>query len=167
MKKFSVHQLTACGVLAALYAAITLTTSAFAYGPIQFRVADALCVLPFFLPWTTWGVTLGCFVANCFSPMWALDVPFGTLATLLACLWTAKLKNPWLIPIPTIVSNGVIVGGMLAVTFTPEAMLSGFLTMGGQVALGEIGVMFVVGMGLVGVIKKQKLLQSLGFTPRL
>ena len=44
------------GVLAALYAAVTLATASFAYGPIQFRVADALCVLPFFAPSTSIGL---------------------------------------------------------------------------------------------------------------
>ena len=167
MRKFTVRELSVCGLLAAFYVAITLSTSAFAYGPIQFRVADALCILPFFLPWSTWGITLGCLIANMFSPMAALDVPFGTAATLVACLWTAKLKNPWFVPIPTIVSNGVIVGAMLAWTISPEALLAGFITFGGQVALGELAVMIILGGGLVTILRKQKLLNKMGFSPRV
>ena len=60
------RRMTICGVLAALYAALTLSTAAFAFGPIQFRIADALCVLPFFMPFTSIGLFIGCLIANIF-----------------------------------------------------------------------------------------------------
>ena len=50
MKKLTVRELALCGVLAAVYAVITLAIAPFAYGPIQFRISEALCVLPFFVP---------------------------------------------------------------------------------------------------------------------
>ena len=86
--KLSIHRLTACGIIACVYAVLTVATASFAYGPIQFRIAEAMCILPFFAPWTTWGLTLGCLLANLFSPVSALDIVVGTAATLIACLLT-------------------------------------------------------------------------------
>ena len=86
MKKITIHQVTFCGILAAVYAALTICTSAISYGQIQFRLAEALCILPYFNPVSTIGLTLGCLIANLFSTVSALDIIVGTAATLLACL---------------------------------------------------------------------------------
>ena len=67
MKKLTVRELTLCGILAALYAVLTVATASLAYGPIQFRIADALCVLPAFAPVTSLGLFVGCLVANLFG----------------------------------------------------------------------------------------------------
>ena len=45
MKKLTTRQIALNGVVAGLYAAITILTASFAYGNIQFRIADSLCVL--------------------------------------------------------------------------------------------------------------------------
>lgn len=90
MKKLTTRDLAFCGVIAALYAVITLAIAPFAYGPIQFRISEALCVLPFFVPVTSLGLFVGCLVANLFSTVTTLDTVIGSAATLLGCLWTAK-----------------------------------------------------------------------------
>lgn len=160
MKKLTTKELALSGVLAALYAAITVATSSFAYGPIQFRIADALCVLPFFIPSTSLGLFVGCFVANLFSTVSALDIIIGSLATLVGCLMTARLRNKWLTPLPTIVSNAVLVGLMLAWVITPDMFLQGFITMGAQVAAGEIAVLVLLGLPLVMLVEKTGLLSG-------
>ena len=99
MKKITIHQVTFCGILAAVYAALTICTSAISYGQIQFRLAEALCILPYFNPVSTIGLTLGCLIANLFSTVSALDIIVGTAATLLACLLTRYIKNTWLLPL--------------------------------------------------------------------
>ena len=45
MKKITTRQIALNGVVAGLYVAITILTASFAYGNIQFRVADAMCLL--------------------------------------------------------------------------------------------------------------------------
>ena len=157
MKSTSTRRLAISGVLAALYVALTLSTASFAYGPIQFRIADALCVIPFFAPYTSVGLFIGCLIANIFSTVSALDIVIGSAATLLGCVATAKLKNKWLTPIPTIVSNAVLVGAMLAYVYTPDAFLQGFITMGAQVAAGEIAVMLALGLPLTLWLEKSRL----------
>lgn len=113
--KLNIRTLTIAAVLAAIYAALTLVLPIPVYGQIQFRVAEALTVLPFFYPPAILGLFVGCLVANLFSPL-VLDVIFGSLATLLAGLWTARLHNRWLAPLPPVVCNGVIVGCELALS---------------------------------------------------
>lgn len=79
-------------MIAALYAATSLFALLFlgelAWGPIQFRIAEAICVLALFTPDAIPGLVLGCVIANIinifFSGMGALgllDVFFGALAT--------------------------------------------------------------------------------------
>lgn len=161
MKKLTVRELTLCGVLAALYAVITVSTASFAYGPIQFRIADALCVLPVFAPVTSLGLFVGCLVANLFSTVSALDIVIGSAATLVGCVVAGKMRNPWLSPLPTILSNTVMVGAMLAAVYTPDAFWTGFITMGAQVAVGEIAVMVVLGLPLIAYLRKSRLLTRL------
>lgn len=158
MKKLTVRELAFCGVLAAVYAVVTMATASFAYGPIQFRITEALCVLPFFAPVTSLGLFIGCLVANLFSTVSVLDIVIGSAATLIGCVWTSKLRNKWLVPLPTVLANGVMVGAMLAAVYTPDAFWSGFLTMGAQVAVGELAVMLVLGLPLMAYLQKSQIL---------
>ena len=104
------------GVIAAAYAALTLVASAMnlAYGPVQFRFSEALTVLPFLFPGTWPGLFVGCLVANLLSPYGPIDIVIGSLATLLAAIWTEKVDRPWLAPLPPVLCNGAIIGAMLA-----------------------------------------------------
>ncbi len=159
--KLTTRQMAICGILGALYAAITLATAAISYGPIQFRISEALCILPFFAPFTSWGLFIGCIVANIASSVTALDTIIGSLATLIACFITAKIKKPWLAPLPTVLVNGVVIGAMIAYFQTPNAFLEGFLLFGSQVAFGELVVMYVLGLPLLLTLKKHKTLDRL------
>ena len=162
--KRNVKLLALNGVLAAVYAVVTVLTASFAYGPIQFRLAEALCLLPVLLPQTVWGVTVGCVLANLFSPVSALDVVIGSLATLLAALWVIKVRRVWLAPLPMTICNAVLVGGMLAWVYTPDNLVSGFFLMAGEVGLGELAVGYVLGVPLILALKRTDVLQRLGGT---
>lgn len=155
--KLTVHRLTACGIIAAIYAIVTVATSSFAYGPIQFRIAEALGVLPFFAPWTTWGVTLGCLLANLFSTVSALDIVIGTLATLIACLLTARCRSKFLAPLPPVVVNAVMIGAMIAWVSTPDTFWRSFVLFGLEVGAGELAVMYTLGLALLVIFQRQGL----------
>ena len=163
MKKLNTRKMALWAMIAALYAAVTLLTASFAYGPIQFRVAEALSVFCCFAPHMTVGVTLGCFLANLLSPVSALDVVVGTAATLLACLWMSRCRKGFLAMLPNVVCNGVMVGAMLAWVYTPTAFWQGFLVNGLQVAAGEIAVMLLLGLPLHAFLRRRPdLRQRLG-----
>lgn len=161
MKKFTTRQIALCGIVAGLYAAITILTASFSYGNIQFRLAEALCVLVCFDPGVTVGVTLGCLIANLFSTVSALDIFVGTAATLLTCLLTANIRKAGLVPLPAIAVNGLLVGAMLAFVYTPDAFWQGFWLMAGEVALGETAVMYVIGVPLYLFLRKSGLVEKL------
>jgi uncharacterized membrane protein len=78
------RKLAAAAVTGAAYAALTMLLAPISYGAIQCRVSEVLCILPFFIPCTAWGLFAGCAIANLLSAAGIFDVVFGSLATLLA-----------------------------------------------------------------------------------
>lgn len=163
--RISIHRLTACGILACVYAVLTIATAAISYGPIQFRMAEALCILPFFVPWSTWGLTLGCVLANLFSTVSVLDVVVGAGATLLAGLLTSRCRSAFLAPLPPVICNAVAVGALLAATGMPEAFWQGFWVFSLQVGAGEGAVMYLLGLPLLLTLKRQGLGERLRSIP--
>jgi len=149
MKRMTIRELTFAAVLAAVYAGLTLYLPG-QYGPIQVRVAEALTVLPFFFPAAIPGLTVGCILANLFSP-YMLDLIFGTLATLLAAVWTGRLHNRWLAPLPPVICNAVIVGGEIAFAQVGAgpAFWGAFVLNGAMVGLGELLACYVFGSVLL------------------
>ena len=87
-RAFSTKRLCRAGVIAALYVAITYAFMPFAFGPLQIRPAEALCILPLFFPEAVPALYIGCMLSNIASPFWLYDVFLGSLATLLAALIT-------------------------------------------------------------------------------
>lgn len=78
-------------VIAALYFVLTIVAAPIAFGPLQFRIGEALTLLPLVFPSAVPGLTIGCIIANSFSPYSWADIVFGTLATLAAALSTAAI----------------------------------------------------------------------------
>lgn len=153
-------KLSLCAIVAALYAVITIVSAPLSYGLVQFRLSEALVVLCCFEPLLGVGITLGCFLANLFSTVTALDMVIGTLASALACLWTARCKKPWMLPLPSILCNGLLVGGMLAFVLFPESLVTGFALSFVQVAFGELVVLTVLGLPLYFFAQKTEFLKK-------
>lgn len=150
-KLLNPRSLCLSAVIAALYAALTLLLAPISYGPIQLRLSEALTVLPILLPQAVPGLFVGCLIANLYTGM-LTDIVFGSLATLLAAIGTYLLrKKPVLAAACPVVSNGVIVGLVLSLSFNlPVA-----LTMA-EVAIGEIGAV-LLGMLLLSGMKRAKI----------
>ena len=160
MKNLSVRRLVRCAVIAAVYVVVCLVLAPFSYGAVQVRVAEALCLLPVFGAEYIVGVTLGCFLANLLGST-VVDVVFGTLATLLACLVTYKLRDIRVkglaIPasLPPVVFNMIIVGAFEITFFfsdgAPTAMLAVFNAV--TVGIGELISCTMLGVALVKLIE--------------
>ena len=146
-------------VIGAAYAALTMALAPISYGPIQMRVSEALCVLPFFMPCATWGLFIGCMIANLISAAGVWDVVFGSIATLGACLCIQALgqrgenASSWLHVILAmlmpVVWNAFIVGGMLTWSLTETRVFQfskQFWIFAAEVGLGELIVMLVLGV---------------------
>lgn len=149
--RFTTKQLTTAAVIAAVYAALTLLLPVPQYGGVQLRVAEAMTVLPFFFPEAIPGLTVGCFLANLLGSPYMLDWIFGTLATLIAAIWTAKLHHRALAPVPPVVCNMVIVGAEIAyfatldgAAFWPAYALNAFTVgLGEAIACGVLGTLLL------------------------
>ena len=173
MKNLSVRRLVRCAVIAAVYVVVCLVLAPFSYGAVQVRVAEALCLLPVFGAEYIVGVTLGCFLANLLGST-VVDVVFGTLATLLACLVTYKLRDIRVkglaIPasLPPVVFNMIIVGAFEITFFfsdgAPTAMLAVFNAV--TVGIGELISCTILGVALVKLIESNAGLNKI-FTEEL
>ena len=165
MNKKTLRSLVFGAVIAAAYTALTFISSALglAFGPIQLRFSEALCVLPIFTPAGIWGLTVGCLVSNLASPLGLVDIIFGTTATLLASVSTYLLRNAkprTLSLLPPVLFNAVIIGAELY--FLADE--NGFLINALLVGLGEIVSVSLFGLPLCKVLEKHKK-TLLGHTP--
>ncbi len=89
--KWSAQDIAYSGIIAALYAVLTIALAPLSYGVYQIRVSEALTVLPFIYAPAAVGLFVGCFVANIFGGNGLQDIVFGSLLTLLAGISTALL----------------------------------------------------------------------------
>ena len=121
--KFSAKRLAIGGVTAALYVVLTLVTSLFGLssGFIQFRLSEALCILPCFTPAAIPGLFIGCLLANLLSGAAIWDIILGSIATLLGAIGTYFLrKRRFLASMPPIVANTIIVPLVLVLVYHVE-----------------------------------------------
>lgn len=161
MKRTSTLFLTRGALIAALYVALTYAAAIFglASGTIQFRISEMLCILPIFMPEAIIGLTLGCLIANLATNAVIWDIIFGTLATLIGAIGTRLLRNlpkklMWLAPLPTVISNSVIVPFVLIFAYGVAGAYS-FLML--TVAIGEIVCAEIMGLVLYYSLLKTKL----------
>ena len=139
-------------VIAALYVVLTYVFSAFASGVIQVRVSEALTILPAFTPAAIPGLVIGCLLSNTLTGCVLLDIIFGSVATLIGALGSYALRrHTWLVPIPPIVSNMIIVPFVLRYAYGAR---DAFPFMIATVGAGEIISCYLLGMILYGALKK-------------
>lgn len=163
MKKNTTLYLTRGALIAALYVALTYAAALFGLssGVIQFRISEALTILPIFLPEAIPGLTIGCLIANLVSGSVVWDILFGALATFIGALGARIIgrmtkKHIWLATLPTIFSNVLIIPFVLIYAYgVPDAYLYLALTVG----IGEIVCAGVLGTALGYSIKKSNLFQ--------
>lgn len=116
MKKLTTRDLTLAAAVGAIYVVLGYFGNVFnlTFGVVQCRFAEALTVLPFLNPVTVWGLFVGCIITNILSPYGLPDLFFGSLATLLAALLTARCRNRWLATLPPVICNAVVIGALTA-----------------------------------------------------
>ena len=150
-KLLTTRSLCISAIIAALYAALTMLLAPISYGSIQCRVSEAMTLLPMVLTQAIPGLFVGCLIANLYTGM-LTDIIFGSLATLLAAIGTYLLRRkPIRAAACPVISNGVIVGLVLANSFNLPVLL----TMG-EVALGEVGAV-LIGFVILSALKRAKI----------
>lgn len=137
-------------LIAALYATLTILLAPISFPAVQFRVAEALGILPVFTPVAIPALFLGCYVSNIIN-MNIIDIVFGSLATLLSAYLTRKLRgNIFLAVLPPIFINGIIVGFYIGY---PTGSIETILLFMASVAAGQAGVLFILGIPLYYLLK--------------
>ena len=148
--------LTQGAMIATLYVVLVEAFKPISYGIMQIRVAEALTVLPFFTPAAIPGLTLGVLISNIIGPYGLLDIVVGTLATLIAAYLSYKMPKKALVPIPPILVNALLVGGMLYYLFLGSADEMSLLPIMAWVAAGQLVACYGLGYPLMMVLEKYK-----------
>ena len=150
MKKDLVKTICRNAFVATNYVVLTLAMGPLAYLPIQVRISEALVLLCFFRKDYIWGLTIGCFIANLFSP-YPLDILVGTLATFLSCLCICFCKHLLIASIFPVAFNGFIIAAEIAIL---EKSL--YWPMVGTIALGELISVSIIGYLLFRLLRKNR-----------
>nr|MBQ8253490.1 QueT transporter family protein [Lachnospiraceae bacterium] len=160
MKKNQVLFTTQAAMIAALYVVLTFLSNALglANGAIQLRISEALTVLPFFTPAAIPGLFVGCLLSNILTGCAPFDILFGSIATLLGAVGTWLLKRwKWAAPVSPILSNTLIVPFVLMYVYElPGGIFYFMLTVG----IGEVLSCGLLGMLLLHIVKKSRILQQ-------
>ena len=154
-------------MIAAMYVVLTLIAPfTLSFGPVQFRVSEALTLLPLLTADAIPGLFAGCLLANLLGGGVWFDVALGSAATLLAGLCTYKWRaRPWLAALSPMLFNGLIVGPVVYFAYVraPGDPISlGTLSFNmATVALGELAVCCALGLPLYYGLKRlpEKLFQ--------
>lgn len=176
--------LAQAGVIAALYAVLTIGAMQvfgfLSWGLVQFRISEALVVLPLLGPAAIPGLTVGCILANLLNmaqagPMGWLDVVFGSLATLIGSIWTYKFRSrPVVALLGPVVANALIVAsylplilkglGLYTIPLTSISLETSYLAMYAfgviSVGLGEAVVVYGLGLPLYHALKRNNALRE-------
>ncbi len=147
--------ITQGAAIAALYVVLTLVFAPISFGPVQLRVAEALCILPMFTPAAIPGLFIGCLIANLLGGGIVLDVVFGSLATLIGAVLGYMLRsNRWLVPLPAVIANALIVPFVLKFGYGVVDVAIPVLML--QIAAGEILGCYVLGELFASALMKRK-----------
>lgn len=141
-------QIVRGAIIAALYAGLTILLQPISYGPLQFRVSEALTILPLFFIEAIPGLTVGCFIANAYM-YGPIDMVLGSIATLLAAIITRYSKKIWFGIIPPIVINAFVIPMILLMVGENIGYWFTVLT----VFLGQAGAIIGIGIPLYYALK--------------
>ncbi len=164
-KPLRAHTLAAAAIVGAAYAVLTMALAPISYGAIQLRVSEVLCILPYFMPCTAWGLFIGCAAANLLTGN-IFDIIFGSLATLAAALLTAAigkrkhtLANSALACLMPVVFNALVVGAVITAAYEGMNLFQHFGVFAmnaAYVGLGEAIVLYVLGLPLMRYLPGKK-----------
>ncbi|MBR0451715.1 MAG: QueT transporter family protein [Oscillospiraceae bacterium] len=152
--EFTSRQLALGAIIAALYVVITIVFAPISFGYMQVRISEALTILPLFTEAAVPGLFIGCVLANLLGGAVPLDIVFGSIATLIGAVLARALRsNRWLVPIPTIVSNAIIIPLVLRYGYGVDIP---YILSAGYIAAGEFLGSFVLGEILASALMKYK-----------
>lgn len=142
-------------LVAALYVVLTWLCAlvGMSSGVIQVRLSEALCVLPAFTGAAVPGLFVGCLLANLLTGSALPDIIFGSLATLIGALGAYFLRRrKWLVPLPTVLANALIIPFVLRFAYGAEGTIPYFML---TVGAGEVISAYICGMLLYAALERR------------
>lgn len=141
-------------VIAAVYVVMTISFAPISSGLFQLRFSEALTVLPALTSAAIPGLFVGCLLGNFLVGASFVDVIFGSLTTLAAAYISYRLRGKkWLVPLPPIILNAIVVGYMLVNLYAVPVSI--FVAMA-WVAAGQFVACYVIGYPLLTILEKYK-----------
>lgn len=159
MKNQTSYKLAAAGVIGALYAGLTYLFAFSSFGASQLRAAEALTLLPMLFPQASYGLAIGCFLANLISGYGVADLILGPLATLCAGFLTARSKNYFTAAFWPVAVNALVIGTMITLLSGASLWPLLFINIG-QIALGQAIACYGLGVPMVHLLKRNKAFMS-------
>ena len=155
-----IKSITKLSIVAALYVALTYAFSFMSFGEIQFRIAEILMLLCFFNKKYTISLTVGCLIANLFSPYGIVDIVFGTLATFVACVGIMLFNKKHLFLASLMVPIGNIIVGIEIAIINSFTLVPTLLTIL-WIFIGEFVVVSIIGVPLFKLLLKNEKFEEL------
>ena len=138
--------------IAAVYVVLTVIFAPISFSAVQVRIAEALTVLPMFSAAAIPGLFIGCVIGNILGGGVVLDVIFGSLATLIGAVGSYLLRNNrWLVPLPPIISNTLIIPFVLKYAYGMDLPILLIML---YILIGELLSCYVLGELLISLIEK-------------
>ena len=138
--KRSIFFVTRAALVAAAYFALATLLQPVSFGPVQFRLSEALVLLPVFM---------GCFLTN-FIYSTPYDVLFGTVATALAALLTCLLRRHRILAaLPPVILNALLV----PLIWVVDGSDPGYLLNVGLILASECIVVLAIGLPLTSALE--------------
>ena len=146
----TLRRIVRAGVIASVYVGLTYALAPISFGQFQFRVAEALTVLPILYPEAVPALFIGCFLANIIGPYGILDIVLGSLTTLLAAALTRMFRKSAIAYFWPIALNAFIVSAYLSLLAETKASYWAFVL---SIGSSEAASVLLVGIPLVKFLR--------------
>lgn len=151
-KNMDTKKITRGALIAGLYIVITYFLAPISFGPLQFRAAEALTVLPILFPEAVPALFIGVLLANIFGGLGLVDIIGGSLVTLLAAYVTYRYRHNIIAYLSPIIFNGFLISIYLHILFALPYWLTVL-----QILISQTMVVFLLGYPLIYYLKKRGL----------
>lgn len=146
------QRIARAALIAALYVVLVYVFQFMSFGPIQFRIAEALTLLPILYPEAVGGVYVGVLLSNLLGGLGPWDIFGGSFVSLLAAIVTYKFRDSWIAYASPIVLNAFLISLYLRFVFQVPSYWYLVLTIG----IGEAAVILLVGRPLIKYLQERR-----------
>ncbi len=178
--KINTKALTQTALIAAIYAALSFAMFFISFGAVQYRVSEALTVLPVFTVAAIPGLTLGCALSNLVgyfmgvNPAGLIDAVVGSSATLVAAIvsfYAGKLSKRWLryilVPLAPVLINAVVIGYEISIVFMGTTEINVVLVNCFSVFIGQFVVCYGLGIPFMRMLEKNNIYRKIFHTRQI